>query len=459
MDPSSSPSLPRPINHTLNVVLVGLAFMFIFTAFQTCSMVEQTVLKAAQKDDPNFTGDGFISLAIIYVVFSVFNWFAPPVVALIGPKWSMFISGFGFFLFIVSFLKPMTWSLYLGSVIVGLCAPILWTAQGNFLTINSPRNTGGRNSGIFWALLQCSLLWGNLFVFFVFKGEIKIKKQDSLILFAGLGGASFLGVLVFLLLRVRPRQGVLPEPGDGAIQSDGTRSHWVEAVETMKLSWNIFKTVDMVLLSICFFYTGLELCFWSSVYTTSVGNTPVLGDKTIGLVGIFTGVGEIIGGTLFGFAGKKITSRIGRNKVVFLGMLIHLVAFYLIFMTFPADSPIQPAIDTTYWAPNKYGAIGIGALLGLGDSAFNTQCYSILSHMYHEDSASAFALFKFSQSIAAAAGFFYSSHLTLPYQLLILAVFCAIGTITFTVVEQRNIEFERNQQSREGYSPIASGDM
>ena len=46
-------------------------------------------------------------------------------------------------------------------------------------------------------------------------------------------------------------------------------------------------------------------------------------------------------------------------------------------------------------------------MLGLGDASFNTQCYSILSHMYQEESSSAFALFKFSQSIAAAAAFFY----------------------------------------------------
>ena len=31
---------------------------------------------------------------------------------------------------------------------------VLWTAQGNFLTMNSNDRTIGRNSGIFWFLLQ-----------------------------------------------------------------------------------------------------------------------------------------------------------------------------------------------------------------------------------------------------------------------------------------------------------------
>lgn len=39
------------------------------------------------------------------------------------------------------------------------------------------------------------------------------------------------------------------------------------------------------------------------------------------------------------------------------------------------------------------------------------------------------------QSIAAAIAFFYSTALQLPHQLLILAVFGTIGTVTFWMVE------------------------
>lgn len=36
-------------------------------------------------------------------------------------------------------------------------------------------------------------------------------------------------------------------------------------------------------------------------------------------------------------------------------------------------------------------------LLGLGDSCFNTQLLSILGFMFHDDSAPAFAAFRFTQ--------------------------------------------------------------
>lgn len=54
-------------------------------------------------------------------------------------------------------------------------------------------------------------------------------------------------------------------------------------------------------------------------------------------------------------------------------------------------------------------AILCSLLLGLGDSCFNTQILSILGGMYPDDSAPAFAIFKFTQSLSAAGSFFYSN--------------------------------------------------
>ena len=48
----------------------------------------------------------------------------------------------------------MTWSYYIVSVLVGIGAAILWTAQGVYISQNSDDSTSSRNSGIFWALFQ-----------------------------------------------------------------------------------------------------------------------------------------------------------------------------------------------------------------------------------------------------------------------------------------------------------------
>lgn len=48
----------------------------------------------------------------------------------------------------------MTWSYYVVSILVGIGAAIIWTAQGVYLTSNSDDASISRNSGIFWALFQ-----------------------------------------------------------------------------------------------------------------------------------------------------------------------------------------------------------------------------------------------------------------------------------------------------------------
>jgi len=46
--------------------------------------------------------------------------------------------------------------------------------QGNFLSLNSEERTMSRNSGLFWAIMSTSNLFGNLFVYSLFK-DIEVK--------------------------------------------------------------------------------------------------------------------------------------------------------------------------------------------------------------------------------------------------------------------------------------------
>ncbi|KAL4239617.1 DUF895 domain membrane protein [Mactra antiquata] len=433
-----------------NIIVLGLSFMLIFTAFQTASMAEKSVLDSAKNDTENsngtkFTGDGYTSLSIIYVVFSVSNWLAPSVIVITGPKWSMFGGSLLYFLFILSFLKPMNWALYTVSGLVGFGAAILWTGQGNFLTINSDSETISRNSGIFWALLQCSLLFGNAYSHFVLQGSETITEGERNKLFIGLAGAALLGSLMLLLLRKSRREG-------GSIVNLNSSQPMVDSpLHALKRSFYLMGTKEMLLLSIVIAYTGLELTFFSGVYSTCISDTNIFGDQAKGLIGIsgmFIGVGEIIGGTLFGLLAKS-TNRKGRDIIVMFGYVVHMACFYLIYLNLPAKSPIGATDDSAKITPNEYVAILCSFLLGLGDSSFNTQIYSLLGFMFPEDSSPAFAIFKFIQSVAAAVAFFYSDYLILQWQLLILVIFGSIGSLSFSV-----IEWESNNLKREGYQSI-----
>ncbi|XP_070958325.1 UNC93-like protein MFSD11 [Oncorhynchus clarkii lewisi] len=430
----------------LNIIILGFGFMFMFTAFQTCGNIEQTVIKSFNSTE--FHGSGYTSMAIIYGVFSASNLIAPSVVAVIGPQLSMFFSGLVYSGYIAMFIHPYTWSFYTASVVVGIAAAILWTAQGNLLTINSTDATIGRNSGIFWALLQFSLFFGNMYIYFAWHGHVHISDEDRQTVFISLTVISLVGSFLFFLIQKPDPEATPSEASESLLQTESTETASIvvatpglgsQALDAFKKALQLSVTKEMLLLSISIAYTGLELTFYSGVYGTCIGAMTQFGEDAkslIGLSGIFIGLGEILGGGVFGMLNK--CNRFGRNPVVLLGLITHFVAFYLIFLNIASDAPIAPEEGThlqAYITPSVEVALLCSFLLGLGDSCFNTQLLSIVGFMFREDSAPAFAVFKFVQSITAALAFFYSNYLLLHWQLLIMVVVGFLGTLSFLVAE------------------------
>nr|KAF6457477.1 major facilitator superfamily domain containing 11 [Rousettus aegyptiacus] len=372
-----------------NIIILGIAFMFMFTAFQTCGNVAQTVIRSLNSTD--FHGSGYTSMAIIYGVFSASNLITPSVVAIVGPQLSMFASGLFYSMYIAVFIQPFPWAFYTASVFIGIAAA------------ESDRRT------VFIALTVISLV----------------------------------GTVLFFLIRKPDPETVLGEDESSDDQdldvSEPAQNNMTKAIDAFKKSLKLCVTKEMLLLSITTAYTGLELTFFSGVYGTCIGAVNKFGTEEkslIGLSGIFIGIGEILGGSLFGLLSKN--NRFGRNPVVLLGIVVHFIAFYLIFLNMPGDAPIAPIEGTdsrAYIKPSKEIAILCSFLLGLGDSCFNTQLLSVLGLLHAADSAPAFAVFKFVQSICAAVAFFYSNYLLLHWQLLVMVIFGFFGTISFFAVE------------------------
>ncbi|XP_051989027.1 UNC93-like protein MFSD11 isoform X1 [Xyrauchen texanus] len=438
----------------LNIIILGLGFMVIFTAFGTCGNIEQTVIKSFNSTE--FHGSGYTSMAIIYAVFSASNLIAPSVIAVIGPQLSLFFSGVVYSAYIAVFIHPYTSSFYTLSVLLGIAAAVLWTAQGNLLTINSKDSTIGRNSGIFWALMQFSLFFGNLYIYLAWHGKSHITDKDRQTVFITLTVISLVGNFLFFLIQ-RPDPELEPsDDSESLLPADISDSGSVVASQSLgSQAWNAFKksielamTKEMLLLSIAFAYSGLELTFYSGVYGTCLGAMTQFGENAkglIGLSGILIGVGEILGGGVFGILDK--CHCIGRNPVVFLGLVTHFVAFYLIFLNIASDAPVAPEEGThmqAYIQPSVHVALICSFLLGLGDSCYNTQLISIVGFLFPQDSAPAFAVFKFVQSITAAVAFFYSNYLLLQWQLLIMVLVGFLGTVSFFVVEWTVIHSRRD---------------
>ncbi|XP_078096462.1 UNC93-like protein MFSD11 isoform X2 [Mustelus asterias] len=389
----------------VNVYLLGVGFMLIFTAFTTCGNIEQTVIRSLT--NTSFSGSGYNSLAIIYGVFAASNLVAPSVVAVVGPKMSMVFSGVIYSGYVVSFCKPMAWSFYITSILIGFAAAVLWTAQGSFLILNSDCTTINRNTGTFWALLQCSMLFGNLYVYLQWRDTIVILDHDRSTLFIVLSVISLAGTILLLLLRNIKHVENSSEINDPLLQDswllkEKVMSTMDQIMSEFRSMLRLFCTKNMLLLSVTIVYSRLVLTFYSGVYGTCIGATREFGPVAkglIGLSGIFIGIGEILGGGIFGLL--CVNNQFRRTSAILLGVIVHLLAFYLIFLIIPDDAPIEGVTRKhyePYLFPSPAAALVSSFLLGLGDSCFNTQLYSILGILYPQQSGPAFAIFKFIQA-------------------------------------------------------------
>ncbi|XP_006898501.1 PREDICTED: UNC93-like protein MFSD11-like [Elephantulus edwardii] len=244
-------------------------------------------------------------MAIIYGVFSASNLITPSVVAIVGPQLSMFTSGLFYSMYIAVFIQPFPWSFYTASVFNGIAAAVkvymLWTAQGNCLTINSDEHTIGRNGGIFWALLQSSLFFGNLDIYFAWQGKTQISESDRRTVFIVLTVISLVGTVLFFFIRKPDSENVLGEDESSDDQdleiNESAQNNVTKAVDAFKKSLKLCVTKEMLLLSITTVYTGLELTFFTGVYGTCIGAVNKFGTEEkslIGLSGIFIGTGKIL---------------------------------------------------------------------------------------------------------------------------------------------------------------------
>lgn len=449
----------RLTQQTRNVLQLGIGFFFVFLAFNSQGFIEESVLDSFAIRGLVHRHDGYTSLAIIYASFTVLNFAAAPIVGYLGPRSALVLGGLTYALFQIGFLFLNRWYLFLSSAILGLGAAVIWTAQGKYLALNSQEETAGKHSGLFWALSQACQACGGIFLLVVFLAQndqqhTTFKQSTVMLLYSAFSAVTLLGVIVLALLRLSPinnRRSVSASPTEqldpinpaNQTLSDNQQTQSFSHLDMLKSTLRLAITRRMLIFSVAFMYTGVVLSFWSSIYPTCIVNTELfqvnhgLDPKVLlALNAILQGLGQTSSGFLFGILDSR-TRLIGRNRIVLLGSLVHLLAFVGIYANFSADAPLGKTLDQGMLIlPSIFLALLCGFLIGFGDACWNTQIYALLIAKYPIRSAQAFSLFKFFQSLLTGAAFFYSTLLSLEWHLLILVIGCVFGFFAFLLVEK-----------------------
>jgi MFS family permease len=372
----------RPFSHgRYNIIILGCAFCILFAAFLTTQSYTTTVNESV----------GFISLAILYGTMAVAVLFAPTLEHHLGPRLSMVLGSSTYAIYVGCSISAEPSILYPASVLIGVGAALLWTAQGHFLSLNSMPETIGLHSGIFWSCFQVNAIVGN-----VAAAWLLDSGHSSQFMFTVLCFVACAGVLAFLLLRRVP-----PDVLSACPKA-------IDAPPLMDIVSSVFRHLSdrkFLMFAPLFFFLGLSESFMYGSFPT------LMPEVWIGWVMSVLGIAECVGSFVYG----KLSDfpRIGTITCIMFAAACWTTAFVLTLVNslqLVGNSQLPLFFASSF-------------LMGLGDAGINTQCFSIVSAVY--GTAPAFAGLSFLQSLSLgcgmASGLIFSVEMWVTMELLVLA--------------------------------------
>jgi len=212
---------------------------------------------------------------------------------------------------------------------------------------------------------------------------------------------------------------------------------------------DLLKSKKLYCMIPMFFWTGLELGYWSGEFPTFIQ------PKSIGLVLALAGVAEVIGGLGLGY----LSDRFGSIFVLVIGFLAY--AWGLILSILLVSH--VPGFHSPVWIDSPWSAYLASLCFGLGDCVFNTQTYILIGTFWRDRTISVFTFFQIFQGLGSAIGFYLpvllplkdsSGQFYIQATFLTLATACAICADIFNSNKPvpTIVQIQRNKTTSETQS-------
>ncbi|XP_012880000.1 PREDICTED: protein unc-93 homolog A isoform X2 [Dipodomys ordii] len=398
-----------------NVLVISFGFLLLFTAFGGLQNLQSSLY--------NEDGLGVATLSSLYGAVLLSSMLLPPIlIKRCGCKWTIVGSMCCYVAFSLGNFQASWFSLIPTSVLLGLGAAPLWSAQCTYLTVAGSRHaerTGqlGRDVvnqyfGIFFLIFQSSGVWGNLISSLVF-GQTPTKVS---------------GVLAILLIAVflEPLEDFEP---NGKGKDGKPPPFWTTLLSTFRL----LGDGRLRLLILLPLYSGLQQGFISGEYTRSY-TTCVLGIHFVGYVMIcFSGATSLCS-LLYG----KLSQYSGRAAIYVLGAATHLSCIIMLLLWRP-----RPTQMSVFFL--------LPGLWGLADAVWQTQNNALYGVLFEKKKEAAFANYRLWEALGFVIAFGYSSFLCVSTKLYILAGVLSVAMLAYGVVEFR--------ESKKTMQVLAAGEM
>ncbi|KAK3761070.1 hypothetical protein RRG08_022474 [Elysia crispata] len=431
-----------------NVFITCVAFTFLFTAFNSMANLQTSLNKEK--------GVGAWSMATIYISLILSCMFLPKfVIAQFGCKWAIPISMLGYILFMGSNMYAVIATMVPASIILGIGAAPLWSAQCTYFTqvgvwyakITNRNKDAVINMffGYFFLFFQSSQIWGNLISSLVFTPENDNSTSDQLCgadfcpgdaeaenITDNFGQTSekvytvcgiYLGSAVLAAIIISLFLDPITLDNDSGVEQ-GRKLSPKLLVATFK---HLFTSPTQMLLIPITVYSGIEQAFIQGDFTQSYISC-TLGIWNLGYVMMCYGVVDAICSILFG----RLVQYIGHIPFFVLAFLIHggLQVFLLL------------------WNPSKDQEIlfyVFAGLWGMGDAVIQTQLNALYGNIFSNEAEAAFANYRLWESAGFCATYLYNDLYCTSTKLHIGMTILALSVVCYTAVEVITWRSRRNR--------------
>ncbi|EIW81444.1 hypothetical protein CONPUDRAFT_90371 [Coniophora puteana RWD-64-598 SS2] len=362
------------------------------------------------------------STAALYATYAFFGFFSGSINNKLGAKLTLLLGSWGYALYISSYLvvniHPGAGDyVIVAGAILGVCASLLWTAQGAMMMAYPTEAQKGLYIGIFWTIFNVGGVVGAAVAF----GQ-NFRASE-------IGNGTYIGFLVLSTIGVAIP--LFMKSPKHMIRTDGTRVQTVRHPSWRAEFWSLFvalKTDPMILFLFPMFFASNYFYTWQF----NDYNAAIFDIRARGLNNLVYWTSQIFGSMFIGYCVLDLSS-LRRRTRAFLGwalvfgmvFVVHVWAFFYQ-RTYTRAGEAQVGVHKIDIYDAGYAAhVWLMIFYGLLDSMWQTYAYWLMGAMSNDPAKLAvFAGFYKSLQSAGAAGVWRADGVGLPYMSIFLSTWC-----------------------------------
>lgn len=409
----------------LNMVFLGLGFLFLFASFMPLQNFLTNIFGAEI---------GGTALSFIYIFFSLSGFISPAIMYFTGVWGALMLGGLLYLPLFLACAWGNKFAIYAGAMSCGFGAGLLWPAQGMLVTMRTHPDLLGTANG-FFSVFMSSSVFGNMAIGLI----LSHHKDNHFLVFMIMACGAGVGYIFFFLLllvpsRSNPGDSISPANSENSISPNPEKKNICSACLRLKdMVDSLFDPRLRYFLLAEFSFVGL-IEGWSAA-----GFNLLIGIHNVTFITTFSGIASICFSMI---AGRMFDKILYKKKMVILSCLILLL--------YPTGGllVILNIIPKQWHYAMFWCMSGISAL---GNSFFDTSMMSIYGFSFRDRISTVFALRKLIKSVGVVLTTNAVAHLNSFIPALIVAIGGVLAVIPICFWDEKKAmqEFEEKQKQNQ----------